>query len=160
MIFVSDTSPIMNLAAIGRLDLLERIYGHVHIPQAVFNELTSIDRDEIPNLLLDSFPFIETARVTDIALVSQLVDSLHMGEAEAITLAVERHAGILLIDERDGRKAATSHGVKVRGLLGVLTEAKQRNIIGQIQPLMDELLNVGFWIGAPLYSRVLEYAGE
>ena len=161
MIFVSNTSPIMNLAAVGRLDILEKLYIRVLIPEAVFTELKTIDANDNPSLLIQSFPFVEPMAASDRPLVTSLALELHIGEAEAIALAIETKAELLLMDERIGRKKASSLGLQVIGLLGVLMAAKQQGVINEIKPLLDTLVSkAGFWISTPLYSLVLEKAGE
>ena len=47
MIVVSDTTPLISLLKINRLDLLEKLFGEVLIPSAVFNELTTDERFQL-----------------------------------------------------------------------------------------------------------------
>ncbi len=161
MIIVSNTSPVMNLAAIGRLDLLEHLYGNVLIPEAVFAELAAIDTGKFEFPSIQGLPWIETASVSDRSLVSSLMLELDFGEAEAIALAIEMKAGLLLIDERLGRKTASRLGLRFIGLLGVLVDAKRQGLISELKPVIDTLISkAGFWISGQLYSHVLKTAGE
>lgn len=83
------------------------------------------------------------------------------GEAEAIILAVEKKADLLLLDERRGRTVAYQLGIKFIGLLGILIEAKHQQIISAVKPLLDELIaKAGFWVSTHLYNCVLKAAGE
>ena len=92
------------------------------------------------------------------ALLSAELDE---GEAEAIALAAELNAGLLLMDERKGRIVAARLGIRFIGLLGILIEAKQRDIIPLVKPCVDSLISqAGFWIGKDLYGQVLQAAGE
>lgn len=158
MIVVSDTSPILNLASINRLGILESLYQKVLIPSAVYDELTRSASEAFPDP--PSYPWLVVASARDQARVRQLCGEVDPGEAEAIVLALESRADLLLIDERRGRRIATSLGMRVTGLLGVLAEAKRAGLIQQVKPLLDDLLRVGFWIGADLYTRVLTELGE
>jgi predicted nucleic acid-binding protein len=98
VIVVGDSSPVMNLAAIGRLVLLERLYGHVFIPGAVFHEIAVLGAGKPSSSEVSSYGWIETVAVVDRALITRLIALLDSGEAEAIACAVERSADLLLID--------------------------------------------------------------
>lgn len=82
------------------------------------------------------------------------------GEREAIALAVELQADFLLLDELAGRRAAISLGPKVLGTLGILLQAKERNLIPAVKPLVEQLLGFGFYADEELIVRVLQSAGE
>jgi hypothetical protein len=118
VIVVSDTSPILNLAAIGKLELLAQLYGQVTMPPAVFRELQRNAFTSVPDWMTVKTPkeSHELVRFRDV------VDP---GEAEAIALALQVHADILLIDEKRGRRIAESAGLPIKGLLGVLADAKK-----------------------------------
>lgn len=124
MIVVSDTSPVLNLARIGRLELLPFLYKQVLIPSAVFDELTASKRDLPPLIDLASEPWLIVATPNDQKHVLKLREELDHGEAEAIVLAIERRADLLLMDERRGRRTAAAAGLTVTGLLGVVAKAK------------------------------------
>ena len=131
MIVVSDTSPILNLARIGRLELLPALYHQVIIPEAVYEELTVSKADLPPGIDLSSEPWLTIATPKDQARVQKLREDLDPGEAEAIVLAIERRADLLLVDERRARQIATAAGLTVTGLLGTVAEGKA----GRTNPL-------------------------
>jgi len=71
-------------------------------------------------------------------------------------LALERHADLILVDERLGRQVAMALGLRVTGLLGVLAEAKRAGLIERVKPVIEDLQErAGFWIGAELVAQVL-----
>ncbi|NEP41096.1 MAG: DUF3368 domain-containing protein [Okeania sp. SIO2H7] len=158
MIVVSNTSPINNLAAIGQLNLLPQMYGKVIIPETVYEELTKIPVEGTEEV--KSSNWIERRLVTNISLVNEFKDRLDPGEAEAIALAIELKADLLLIDERLGRGVAESRNLDIIGVLGILLEAKKQGFVTLIQPLLEQLKSCNFWIKPELYSRVLTLAGE
>jgi predicted nucleic acid-binding protein len=78
-----------------------------------------------------------------------------------IVVAAELAAGLLLVDEKRGRRIAIDRGLEVTGLLGVLAEARARGLIPQCQPILDEMIRVaGFWIGDDLRVRYLRGLNE
>ncbi len=137
MIVISDTSVITNLAAIKHLQLLPQLYNQVIIPKAVYRELADIDPPVPGTLEVKSVSWLEVRQIKDLGTVEQLQNdvSLDPGESEAIALALELDADLLLIDERRGRAEANRLGLKIIGLLGILVEAKHQNII-----IREELL--------------------
>ncbi|MGC1393575.1 MAG: DUF3368 domain-containing protein [Coleofasciculaceae cyanobacterium] len=160
MIVISDTSAINNLAAIGKLDLLQQLYGKIIIPTAVYQELLNAGATDPGTLAVQTLDWIQTKSVTNFALLQTLQNNLDIGEAEAIVLAVELNATRLIIDERRGRNQATQLGVQVIGLLGILLAAKQQGFIPTVQPVLDDLMEQGFWIREQLYAEILQLAGE
>jgi hypothetical protein len=94
-------------------------------------------------------------------LVDSLLLELDPGEAEAIVLAAEMRADLLLLDERRGRTVAARLGVKHIGLLGVLVDAKRKGFLLAVKPVLDEIMaRAGFWVSNRLYVRVLHEVGE
>ena len=154
MIVVSDTSPILNLAAASKLYLLRDLYADIVIPPAVGQELVRNGVQLEPS-------WTRVVAAEDQNEVAALLDQLDPGEAEAIVVAGELKAGLLLVDEKRGRRVALDRGLEVTGLLGVLAEAKARGLILRCQPVLEEMIRVaGFWIGEELKIRYLCGLGE
>jgi predicted nucleic acid-binding protein len=154
LLIVSDTSPLLNLLAIEQLELLRDLYGSIVIPPAVFAEL----RANGMRLAADWIDVIEPANRS---AVDSLRTELDAGESEAIVLAQQLQASLLLIDERLGRRVATRLGLNITGLLGVLAEGKKRGLIASCAPLLDGMIaRAGFWIGVRLRSDFLKALGE
>jgi len=161
MIVVSDTSPITNLALIGYVNLLQQLYGTVVIPQAVSQEIAAVAPRLAGTVDIQKLDWLEIRQVTDSALVASLQLELDQGEAEAIALAIELKADLLLMDERRGRTIAARLGLTFVGLLGTLIDAKSARLVPSVRPLLDNLItNAGFWVSQGLYDRVLQAAGE
>lgn len=161
MIVVSNTSPIYNLAVVGELDLLEQLYGRLLIPHAVAGELSALGVEQFDPGTPSPIRWIEVQAVSDNTLVGTLLMELDVGEAEAVVLALEAEADLVLLDERIARKIASRSGLRLTGVLGILVEAKRKKIIPLVKPLLDAIVaKAGFWIGKALYEAVLQEAGE
>jgi predicted nucleic acid-binding protein len=158
---VSNASPIISLAAAGYLDVLPQLYGRITIPEAVWREAVDAGADRFGSEAIASADWLTVDAVSDTALVQTLYLDLGAGEAEAIALAVEQDATLLLIDERRGRKVADRLGLDVSGTLGSLLEAKAKEILPEVKSVLDDLvLHAGFYLSRRLYRRVIEAAGE
>jgi predicted nucleic acid-binding protein len=161
VIVISNTSPIVNLATVGQLELLHQLYGQVIIPPAVFREIAVSGAGQPGAADIEAFDWIETLAVKDRAMVTSLQLEVDEGEAEAIVLAVELNADLLLIDERIGRAVASRLGLNFIGLLGLLIEAKRKGLVFAVKPILDDLIGrSGYWITRELYDSVLNAAGE
>jgi len=163
VIVISDTSAITNLAAIQHLQLLCQLYNQVTIPEAVYRELTEIDPPVPGTLEVQAAPWLEVRQVINRKAIErlQIEARLDLGESEAIALALELNADLLLIDERRGRAEADRLGVRITGLLGILVEAKQKNLIVAVKPLMDALITTSdFRVSSALYNQILDIVDE
>jgi len=161
MVVVSDTSPISGLYRIGHLHLLQLLYREVIIPNIVFEELLQLQEFgyDLMEVLVADWITIKSPSST--VQLEKLQQELDAGEAEAIALAGQLHADLLLIDEAKGRSIAKQSGVLVIGLLGVLAEAKAEGHIPLVKPLMDRLIHeINFRVSPALYKLVLEQVGE
>jgi predicted nucleic acid-binding protein len=161
VVIVSNTSPISNLAKVGQLDLMQKLYGKILIPTAVHEELLDERAGEIVISEVQSATWLEIHSAQNRYLVDELRTRVNIGEAEAIALAVEIGATRLLIDERLGRQAAKESGLKVTGVLGILLLAKRQNLISVVKPIVEELIGqANFRISSQLYLDILNEAGE
>jgi len=157
VIVVSDTSPLTYLHQIQRFALLQSLYGEVIIPPAVERELKAETRLH-EGLDWTLLRVVEPKRSEMVTLLSE---SLDLGESEAIVLATEINADLLLIDEVDGREAARKLGLRFTGLLGVLLEAKERRFVPSMSAELDRLVKATtFRIRPEVRQRVLRLAGE
>ncbi len=161
MLIVSDTSPIINLATIGHLWLLPKIYEQIIIPQSVYDEIVIVGTGEPGADEVRLASWIEVRLCRPSVLWNQLQLELDAGEAEALALAVELQADRVLIDERRGRQKAIELSLKPLGVLGILLRAKQDNHIVQVKPLLDRLIDeADFFVHPRLYQDVLKLANE
>jgi uncharacterized protein len=142
VIVISDTSAITNLAAIQHLQLLPQLYNQIIIPEAVYRELVDIDPPVPGTIEIQAASWVEIRQVLNRDVVERLQRDvrLDLGESEAIALALELNADLLLIDERRGRAEADRLGIRITGVLGILVESKRQNLIIAVKPLVDSLI--------------------
>lgn len=158
---VSNTSPLMNMAIIGRLDLFRHFYETVHVPQAVWDELVKQGTGKPGSEAIAAAHWIQTHTAQNQHLVITLREQLEAGESEAIALALELKATLLLVDETEGRRVAALYGLNKTGVLGILLLAKKQGMISSLKEEMDKLQKEAhFWISAPLSEKLLRNAGE
>jgi uncharacterized protein len=157
MIVISDTSPITNLIQVGGLDILEKVFGKIIIAQTVYDELCQIKHQKT---IVDSQLWISVLAAENRVILAELQEKLDKGEAESIILAVEMNADYLVIDEIKGRTIAENMGVKIVGLLGTLIKAKEKGILEEVKPIIDDLTKIGFRINPVLYKHVLKITNE
>lgn len=159
MIVVSDTSPIRALDYLGLLSVLGDLYSEVLVPPAVANELQN-PRARFRRIDVATLPFVYLKSPSGTQSVGAIDPSLDLAEAEALSLALEESADVLM-DEIAGRDAAVRLGLTVTGTLGVLLEAKLQGLIPEVRSPMDRLQQgLGFFISPGLRALVLQRAGE
>ncbi len=158
---ICNSSPLINLAIIGKLDLLKKYWGKIHIPEAVWQEVVIDGRgnEEVDDIKKAEWIIVE--KVTNQNLVVALEQDLDKGESEAIALAVEKKADILIIDETDAREVADIYEINKTGVLGVLILAKLRNDITSLKQEIKNLkTKANFWLKDSLVKKALKKAGE
>ncbi|MBN1339705.1 MAG: DUF3368 domain-containing protein [Bacteroidales bacterium] len=155
---VSNTTPIISLLKISRLDILRELYSEISIPTAVFHE---IEAGKSKNYYQDlsRLNWIHIIEIQHKQALKYFLD-LDAGESEAIVLAGEMEAGLLLIDEKFGRFHAKHAGLRVTGTIGVLIKARKQNLVKALRPLLNELKRKGVWINDSLISEILKEVGE
>jgi len=160
-IVISDTSPLRALQHLDLVVILRKLYDRVYIPDVVAVELNRAQR-RFPGLDLSAFPFLVIETAQDQKRLAELQRKrLDAGEVQAILLALEKSAGLILIDERMGRRVATEMGLHAVGVLGVLLQAKQQALISAIGPHIIRLQKeIDFHLSPALIREVLRIAQE
>lgn len=156
---VVDSTPVIALALVGRLDLLRLLYQEVVIPAAVREEVLHDGRRRIGAVELESAEWIRTTTLED-ARRADLLSDLDRGEAEVLALAQELDARLVIIDERLGRRHARRLGFTLTGTLGVLLRAKAAGGLPAVRPVIERIRAGGIWLKDGLVDRALEIAGE
>lgn len=161
---VSNTSPLTNLAVIGRLGLVRDQLGRVAVPEAVWREMLALPHEAGRKALFTARDagWLAVVPLGSPALAASLrLSGLDEGESEAIALAVESSSPLLLIDEKKGRAAARRLGVTVAGALAIIAAARKAGAITSARDLIDQLrTEAGFFISAEIEENTLHLAGE
>ena len=161
LLVVSNSSPIMNLAIIGQLHLIQELFGEIIIPKEVWAELIIEGKGKPGINEIEKAKWIKVVKVKNDSLVKTLTKDLDVGESAAIALAIERKANLLLLDETDARNLAEFYNLTKTGVLGILMRAKKRRLIKQIKPMLEKLkIQAHFWIKPDLYDAILSEMGE
>jgi len=158
MIIVANSSPLISLAILSRLDLLTELFDEIYIPQAVFIEITESEKPY--SEILTHFGKSRVRSIQNTVALSILSHELDCGEAEAIVLALEKDVENILMDEHKGRNIAIANGLHPIGTIGVLLQAKKRDLIKKVKPCLDTLIENNIYISKALYSSSLKVAGE
>jgi predicted nucleic acid-binding protein len=150
-VVVCDTSVLSYLALIGQLHLLPKLFGHITIPRTVLAECLHPDAPELlRSALTPELPSFAVTLVGGPNLPETA--SLDPGEAEAISIAWQNRAdSLLLIDEKQGRAIATSLGLQVRGLLGLLMEGHRQQFL-EFDSAIERLKPLGFRLSEQLIA--------
>ena len=159
MIVVSDTTPLLTLFNIARLAVLNKLYNSVHIPFAVFEELTRNTEYPEEAEYFRNCPFLEVHSELSAERVSllQRATGLDLGESEAIILADEKQPSLLLIDESKGRVVAESMKLTITGSIGILFAAYQKKLLtaDEIDQSITMLRGMNRFIGEKLFNLLL-----
>lgn len=153
-ISVADSSPLIALASLENLGLLEKFYSSIAIPEEVFYEISVKDKPFAD--YLESWGENKIVRVKNIKAVSILSEIIDKGEAEAIILSEEIQTDVLLIDDLKGRRISLSRNLQTIGTLGILLKEKFVNKDFQLKDQMDELMKNGFRLNDEIYQIVME----
>lgn len=160
MIVVSNSSPLIGLSAIGRLDLLQTLYQSIYIPESVYDEVTEgenrIGANEISNASWIKKRKVSLQKIEE----SSAKFGLGKDETAALILASELNADLLIIDDLNARKIAQTQKQEIIGILGIFLLAKSQNLISEVRKPLDDLIAFGYWISPNLYKKILESAKE
>jgi len=163
-VIVSDASPLIALAKLDCLELLFCSFAEIHLPNAVFMEVTTERRRKDAQHLL---MFAERYKGKRFFIHDDLTDTnyksfkelLDEGESQALSLATSLNCAIL-IDEKLGRAIASRYSIPVIGVLGVLLKAKESGEINLVKPLIESLQENNYRLSDRVINIVLQRAGE
>lgn len=143
-IVVADSSCLIGLSKIHRLDILQKLFGGILIPPAVYQEVVvrgagRAGADEVAHA-----NWIETRPITDQLALRTLRLTLGAGESEAMVLAVECAADFLILDDWRARQVALDLELPVVGTVAVLDKAAQKGLLPDLPDALRQLQKAGF----------------
>lgn len=163
MTFVCDAGPIIALAKIDRLSLLNELASSVMIPEAVFYEVLAKPGSDSSRILSASSSFLSVEIPPKIVTPSVKFASrnLDAGEKEVIALASFIKTPVTaVLDDAAGRRVASQLEIPVLGFVGLLLVAKKQQCINVVMPLIEQARNHGYWLSDELLEIVKSLAKE
>ena len=161
MIVISDTTPIISLMKAGQLELLQKMFSIVHIPNAVYRELVEneVYSEEIRMIQKCEFILVEEVENAKSVTILQNLTGLDAGESEAIILADEKQSDVLLMDEHKGRQVARKMGITITGTIGILAQAFDEDILTRedVERCIERLKESEIRISEKLYQKLREH---
>ena len=157
---IVNTTPLIALAGIGHLNVLEKLYGEVTIPRAVYNEICAKPDTECAKQLQQALDWIVIEDIVNTEAKMYYKTQLHDGEVEVMILAKEKQADLIIVDDNNAKKHAKYLGLPVTGTIGVLIKAKNLGIVSALKPLLERMLENHIYMSSALMQMCLEAVGE
>ena len=157
MTVVSDSSPLITLAKIGRLSLLPQLYQAIMITPQVYDEVVVSGAGLAGSAEVAISKWIDIRSVknpADLAVARQEF-GLGIGELSAIRLGMEANADLVLIDEVKARKIATEHGLAILGCVGILEDAFSLRLLSDLTQAYRQLLSTGAYVDPKILESSL-----
>jgi predicted nucleic acid-binding protein len=158
LIIVADASPLISLAIINKLHLLDEIFEEIIVPFSVYTEIIKTDKKFSSYLQEWSKPLIKKCK--NIQAFNAYQISLGKGESEAIVLSKEFQNSILLVDDKKARTVAKLENHKVIGTVGILLLAKERALVSEIKSLLIQLEENYIHLSKSLIEKALSISDE
>jgi uncharacterized protein len=157
---ICNSTPLIALSSINKLQLLHNLFGEIIIPEKVYSEVVIAGSGKYGSVDVKACPWIRVAKTSNYSLKNILMQLLDEGEAEVIALADEQKAALVIIDERLARKCASVAGFNLIGTLGIIAKSKVQGYIPEARGLIATMLEKGIWFNNALVNRILIELGE
>lgn len=163
---VSNSSPLIYLAKISRLDLIKNVYGQIWIPKAVFNEVVTQGK---------------TLKITDASIIEEAVgkwilkerinsetdskyafldenNKIGLGEKQALKLCKQLNADVFIVDDKEARRVSRILKIKPIGTCGILVQAHRKGLIStnEAEQILDDLIKAKFRIDPTVYRSIIK----
>ncbi len=155
-VVIADTGALISLVHVGKVDLIEKVFGELYIAQAVWEELNDYENPFFEKSLLKELK----NKVVAIKGSNHLNMIMDYGESESVILYEEVNADLLLLDDRRARQIAESLNVECIGSIGLLIMAKQKGFIKEMRPIFEECMKLRRYFSKKLLNAILLRIGE
>ena len=168
---VSDASPLIYLARLGKFHLLRDVFGRVQVPPEV--KVEAVDRGKAEGYS-DAY-VIEEAIAEGWLVVGALTDEsmkksealasmagIEVGEAQVIVLAKQKGEGEVLIDQSDAREAARHFTLRPKGTVFIIFRAVKKGLMSKddAKDMLDRLVEANFYSSVKIYRDALKAIEE
>ncbi len=148
---ICNTTPFIALSSVDLIDLLHSVYSSIIVPEAVIAEINYGGNINVPDL--SSFDWIKI--VPDITgHEEKLLFQLDYGERQVVLNALKHNANLVLLDDKVARNIAEYLGHKVKGTLGILVEAKRKNLISSFKDVAFKMQKNGIYFSSRLIKEI------
>ncbi len=158
-LIICNTSPLFYLHRLRQLELLQKLYQQIVVPEAVRDELHvgRVQGEDAPDIA--AYEWI-TVRAVQAPEVMTLITDLGAGEAQVLALALEEPDSLVIVDDGVARAVAQMRNIRLTGTAGVLLKAKQEDHITVVAPLLERLTQMGFRLSSAVRATILTLAQE
>ncbi|MFK7845606.1 MAG: DUF3368 domain-containing protein [Rhodothermales bacterium] len=156
---ICDTSSLQYFHQLSLIQLLDELADEVIVPQAVVGELEVGATAGVNVPAPGEIAWMKIQRPASVAVLP-LVSGLGPGETEVLALGLEMPGTIVVLDDMLARRTAQSLKLPMTGTLGLLIDAKSKQFIPAIRPVLDQLQKLRFYISASTRTMILGKAGE
>lgn len=153
---VCNSSPLIHLAKIKMLEILDFFFGEILVPEVVYRECVGEGGEREDAKEIEKARWIRVVNIQDEELKIALNVVLDEGESESIVLALEQSADLILLDDYEAREFARTYGLNITGTVGILMKAKKEGKITSLKEELERLRESGFWLSNDLYAQVLQ----
>jgi len=152
---VSNTSPLLNLALIDRLDLLRSQFSGLEVPEQVWDEIQAGKRGTDALEELRNEGFLNIVSVSEDELFREIRGDIDRGESAVLRYALDKDADLVLLDEKEARNVARRHEVPRTGVIGILLKGTNEGDVDDLAEELNALQDACFWISDDLYEDIV-----
>lgn len=162
---ISNATPLIYLAKLGKIEILKKIFKKIVIPKKVYEEIVKGKEQGFTDSLIIERAikgkWIEVRQVKEQEDLLKFSPELDIGEVAVLSLALKSKPHLILIDDASARAVAESFGFNVKGTIYILLRAYKKKILkkSEIKELIEKLISLGFRISSELYAGLIDKLG-